>query len=407
MAYLLNFSLLRRNHEFRLLFCGQFVSFIGTMITSVALPYQIYHETHSTLMVGLLSLCQLLPLLLTALWGGALADRYHRRGLLIISEICLIIGCGLLTLNAWLPTPSVAAIFILATLMSAFTGVHRPALDSLVQQCVAKKDFNAVGALATFKYSFCAIIGPAIGGVLIARLGLISTYSIDTGSFAFSLIMLLLMRAFPKPTFDADESTLSAIKEGFRYAFSRQELTGSYVVDFVAMIFGMPMALFPAIAHAHHSVELLGMLYAAPAIGSLIVSLFSGWTHRIVRHGLAIGWSAALWGVAIIGFGLSPLPFGLIFLVLAGAFDGISGIFRMTLWNSTIPTEYRGRLAGIEMISYLSGPKLGDTEAGLMAAAFGVSFSVISGGVLCVLGVIAACYMLPRFIQYRDTTSAS
>lgn len=357
MKYLINFSIFRRNHNFAFLYAGQFVSFIGTMITSVALPYQIYTETHSTLMVGLLSLVQLLPVLVTALIGGVFADRYHRRLLLLVSEAALALGCLLLAVNAALPEPHIWILFVVAALMAAFNGLHRPALESMVQQIVAREDLPSVSSLASLKGNVAMIGGPAIGGVLIASTGLVTTYLLDFASFAISLVALASMRNIPKPQNTRDDSTWTSLKQGVQYAFSRQELVGTYVIDFVAMICAMPTALFPAIAAAFGGAKVLGMLYAAPAVGALIISFFSGWTKYIKRAGVAISISAALWGISIIFFGLSAnLWVGLLFLVLTGAFDSISGIFRMTMWNETIPNHLRGRLAGIEMISYLSGP---------------------------------------------------
>ncbi len=403
MKYFLNFSLLFRNYNYGLLFLGQFISFMGTMIAGVAFPYQIYHETHSILLVGLLGFFQLLPLLFTALIGGVFADRYHRRRLLLITESVLAMGCLVLAWNATLPMPHIWVIFLIATMMSAVTGLHRPALDSMTQQLVEKRDLVTVGALATFKFSLCMIVGPAIGGLIIAHFGVVMTFLFDFASFFVSLIALLLMTHIPKPDGqEEDESTFQSVKKGFRYAFSRQELIGTYIVDFVAMVFGMPNALFPAIALSYGGVKTLGLLYSAPAVGSLVISFFSGALIKIKRHGAAVAITSMLWGVSIIFFGIvHHLVWALFFLALAGAFDGISGIFRITMWNQTIPTKIRGRMAGIEMIGYLSGPRLGDTEAGLVAAAFGVTASVISGGVLCFVGVIVCCFYLPKFWRYQ------
>ncbi len=404
MKYFINFSIFRRNPNFAFLYIGQFVSFMGTMITGVAVPYQIYMSTHSTFMVGLISLVQLLPLLVTALIGGVFADRYHRRMLLLISEIVLACGSLSLAINAMLPEPHLWLLFIIAPLMSAFTGLHRPALDSIVQQIVAKEDFPVVSALASFKGSVAMIAGPAIGGVLLAKVGLVATYLVDVGTFAISLVALLLMRHIPKPEGTHDDSTWQSLKQGFKYAVSRQELVGTYVIDFVAMIFGMPTALFPAIALSFGGAEVLGMLYAAPAVGALIISFVSGWTKSVKRHGVAIAVAAILWGIAIIFFGLATnFWLALFFLTLSGAFDAVSGMFRSIMWNQTIPNHLRGRLAGIEMISYLSGPRLGDTEAGLVAAAFGITISIVSGGILCVAGVGICCLLLPKFWRYRSS----
>jgi MFS family permease len=387
MSYLIDFSLLKKNRDFRLLYTGQFISFIGTMMTSVALPYQIYHLTQSTVMVGLLSLVQLLPLLITALLGGVFSDRYNRKALLLLSELLLAVACFILAINAQSSRPSIGLIFTVAFFMSAITGIHRPAFDSIIQQIIKPVDYKKVGALASFKYSFCMIIGPAISGIIIAQYGIFITYLIDLLTFAISLINLGLIRFIPKPLVTEHASILSSLKQGVHFALSRQELMGSYLVDFFAMVFAMPNALLPAIASQLDGAQTLGLLYAAPAVGSLIISFVSGWTAKITHEGRAIAISAAFWGLTIIGFGLAQsFWLSFVFLALSGAFDAISGIFRSTLWNSTIPQELRGRLAGIEMISYLSGPKLGDTRAGFVAAAMGIPFALISGGFLCIFG---------------------
>lgn len=403
MKYFINLSVLRRNPNFALLFTGQFVSLMGTMITGVALPYQIYMQTHSTLMVGLLSLVQLLPLLFTALMGGVFADRYHRRLLLLISEFILALGSILLMINASLATPHLWVLFVVASIMSAFTGLHRPALDSLLQQIVPKQDLPAVSSIATLKGSVCMVAGPAIGGVLIASSGLVVTYGVDVASFIISLIALCFITNIPKPTASKDVSTLAALQEGLRYAISRQELIGTYIVDFMAMIFGMPTALFPAIALSFGGPKALGLLYASPAMGAVVISFWSGWAAQVKQHGKAIALAALCWGIAIILFGLSHnMMLSIFFLAIAGAFDAISGIFRVTMWNETIPNHLRGRMSGIEMISYLSGPRLGDTEAGLVAAAFGITASIVSGGVLCIASVAISCYFLPKFWHYHS-----
>jgi MFS family permease len=403
MSHFLDLSLLKRNRDYGLLYSGQVISFIGTMITGVALPYQIYELTQSTLMVGLLSLAQLIPLLITALLGGVFADRYNRRALLIGSELFLAIGCSLLALNAYSASPSLIAIFLVSALMSAVNGLHRPAFDSITQQIVAVADYKTVGALASFKFSFCMIVGPAIAGLIIARYGIGVTYLIDLITFVISVSNLCSIHKIPKPVAHEHAPILTSLKQGIQFALKRQELMGSYWVDFIAMIFGMPNALFPAMAQSLGGAKALGLFYAAPAVGSLLISCFSGWTSKVKYYGRSIAIAAGLWGLAIIGFGLSSsLWLALFFLGLAGMLDTISGIFRSTLWNETIPQEYRGRLAGVEMVSYLSGPKLGDTEAGLVAAAFGITASVVSGGVLCIIGVAVCCWLMPKFWYHQS-----
>ena len=233
------------------------------------------------------------------------------------------------------------------------------------------------------------------------------TYLVDLFSFFLSLITLKLMCPLQTPTADEHPPILKALHEGLTFAMSRQELIGSYLIDFTAMVFAIPNALFPAIAQTFGGATSLGLFYAAPAVGALVISFFSGWTACVRQEGKAIVIAAGLWGFTIIGFGMSTthLYAALLFLALSGAFDAISGIFRTTLWNHVIPQNYRGRLAGIEMISYLGGPKLGDTRAGAIAAWLGVTSSIVSGGVLCVLGVTICCIMMPKFWRYNTTAS--
>ncbi len=402
MSYLIDISLLKANREYSLLYSGQFISFIGTMITGVALPWQIYQLTDSSLMVGLLSLVQLLPLLFTALLGGVFADRYNRRKLVIISECVLMVGCAALVFNAHLAHPDLITIYVVSAIMSAITGLHRPSFESMTQQLVNSADYKAVGALASFKFSFCMIVGPAIGGLLIARFGVFLTYIIDLLTFFISLLTLSLMAPFKQPVVAIHPTVIKSLKEGLTFAMTRQELMGSYLVDFIAMIFAMPNALFPAIAQSLGGAKALGLLYASPAVGSLLISFFSGWTARVKHDGKAIAIAAGFWGLSMIGFGVSTnLYVALFCLALSGAFDAISGIFRSTLWNNVIPRDYRGRLAGIEMLSYMGGPKLGDTRAGAIASLFGITTAVVSGGVLCVAGVMVCCLLMPKFWNYN------
>ena len=296
--------------------------------------------------------------------------------------------------------PLLGLIFAVELPRNAVYAMQRPALDALLPRLVAREELAAAGALNSLRGTVGMILGPAIGGLMIAGLGLPITYAVEIATFGVSLLTLWLMRAVPPPT-GAEPPSLRRITEGLRYARSRQELIGTYATDMVAMFFGMPQALFPAIAEHLGGPRTLGLLFAAPAVGSLIATATSGWTNRVHRHGLAIILAASAWGAAIIGFGLARTLWpALIFLALAGGADMISGIFRMVVWNQTIPDHLRGRLAGIELISYTSGPTLGNFEAGAVAAAFGVTASILSGGVLCVVGAVACALLLPRFRGY-------
>jgi MFS family permease len=390
-----------RRRYFRLLYLAQFISLLGTMIAYVALPLQIYRLTGSSLAVGLLGLAELIPLLATAFLGGMLADVIDRRRIGIVTDIGLALGSGALALLT-LTSPPLWTLFAAAGWMSAISGLQRPAIESLTPRLVDRDEMPAAAALASFRGSIGMIAGPALGGILIASAGLTATYVVDLASYVISLFCLWRLRPVP-PAEDADRPSLKALREGFRYAASRQELIGTYVVDFAAMVFGMPMALFPAIADRLGGPSALGLMYAAPASGALVASLTSGWTPRVHRHGQAVMVAALVWGGAVVAFGFSTTLWpALACLAVAGAADAVSGIFRMTMWNQTIPDALRGRLASIEMVSYTSGPLLGHVEAGAVAAAFGVQASVVSGGVLCIIGVLACASLLPRFVSYDD-----
>jgi len=306
----------------------------------------------------------------------------------------------LLLLNALQGHPSVPLIFVLTALRAGLFALQRPSLDALLPRLVDPEEIPAAGAIVTIRGTVGMVGGPALGGLLIAAAGLPAAYLLDFASFGFSLAMLAMMGAVPPPA-DAEAPSLRRLVEGLRYAWSRQELVGTYVVDIVAMFFGMPTALFPAIAARLGGPAVLGLLYAAPAMGSLMVGLTSGWMTQVRRHGLGVVFAATAWGLAIIAFGFAPSTLvAVVMLAVAGAGDSVSGIFRQAIWNQTIPDRLRGRLAGIELVSYTSGPALGSIESGVVAGLFGVQASVVSGGVLCVLGVAVVSALLPRLRSY-------
>jgi MFS family permease len=396
----MDFKPLRRHRDFRWLFSAQFVSFLGTMVTYVALPYQMFKLTGSSLAVGLLGLAELLPLLLTAFLGGALADAVDRRRMVLVTELGLGLGSGLLALATFSGHPPVWTLYAVAAFMSALNGLQRPSLEALTPRLVDREEIPAAAGLAALRGSVGMIAGPALGGMLIASAGLHFTYLVDLLTYVFSFFAVSRIRAVLPPE-SSEKPSLESVLEGFRYTRSRQELIGTYVVDIVAMVFGMPLALFPALSQSFGGPRTLGLLYGAPACGALVASLTSRWTSRVHRHGLAVMLAATVWGLAIVAFGFSSrFAPAVVFLALAGAADAVSGMFRMTLWNQTIPDSLRGRMAAIEMVSYTSGPLLGHVEAGLVAAAFSVRTSVVSGGVLCVAGVLLCGLLLPRFVSY-------
>ncbi len=391
---------LRRHRDFRLLFIGRLVSFFGTMITSVAVPYQVYLLSHSVLLVGTLGLAELAAILIFALLGGALADATDRRLMVLLSEAGLMAGSLLLAGNSLLARPVLWVIFAIVVLQGSFDALQRPSLDALLPRLVDRDELTAAAALGSVRGTLGMIAGPAIAGVLIAVAGLPATYVVDVATFVIGLACLTLMKAVPPPA-DAERPSLRRVIEGIQYARSRPELIGTYVVDIVAMLFGMPMALFPAIAQGLGGPSVLGLLYAAPSVGAFAFAATSGWTRRIHRHGMGVIIAAILWGVAIIGFGAFPgLAAALVFLALAGAADLMSGVFRSVIWNQTIPDSLRGRLASIELLSYSVGPTLGNFEAGVVASIFSIRFSVVSGGVLCVAGCLLCAVALPAFRHY-------
>ena len=358
-----------------------------------------YQLTDSSFAVGMLGVVEFLPMFLLAFVGGALADHIDRRRLILFSELGLTLCCGVLVLNSLLATPHAWVLFMVAALFAGLNGIHRPALEALTPRLVAPQLMPAVSALSSLRFNFNFIVGPAIAGVIASSLGAGFAFAIDAATFIVAIITLLMIRSVTAPM-NADRASLRSVIEGLKYARSRQELLGTYLIDLNAMFFGMPMALFPALAESFGGAS-VGLFYAMPAVGSLVVTLTSGWTKHVHKHGLAVTIAATVWGLAIIAFGLANwLWLALFFLALAGAADMVSGLFRMTIWNQTIPDHLRGRLASIELISYTTGPYLGNAEAGLMSSLLGLRGSVVSGGVLCVLGSGLLAFFLPAFIKY-------
>jgi MFS family permease len=391
---------LKKNRDFRYLYFGQFVSLFGTMMSIVALPYQIYNLTNSTFAVGLLGVVELVPLLITAFIGGALADVLDRRKLLIRAELGMAIGCLFLVGNALLPHPHVWLIYVIAALLSALSGLHRPSLDALTVRLVTHEEIQATSVLAMFKTTVGMIGGPAVAGICIANLGLAWTFVFDFITFIFSLGVLAQIKSLA-PAEARERPSVKSVYVAVKYAIGRQELLGTYIIDFVAMVFAMPNAVFPAMAVILGGTKALGWLYAAPAIGAFFVTVFSAWTKKIKRHGTAVALAAMLWGSSIACVGVSnKILWVLFFLGLSGATDCVSGIFRITIWNETIPDKLRGRMASLEMVSYMSGPLLGNAQVGFLASMTSTQIAILTGGTLCITAVIVSIFLLPGFWKY-------
>lgn len=400
LSFALDITPLLVLRDYRLLFFGQIISAFGSMMSFVAIPVQMYQLTNSSLMVGLIGAAEFIPIVTLAFVGGALADAVDKRKLLRLTEIGqTLVTLGLL-LNSILPVPQIWLLFVFAAFHAGLAALQRPSFESLLQKIVPPEMYTAVAALNSLRWNLSSIVGPALGGLLIGLYGASSTYLIDFFTFAASLGAVWMIRAVPAPQ-NADRPSLRSVIDGIKYARSRPELMGTYLIDINAMFFGMPTALFPAIAEKLGASWSIGLFYSAVPAGALLISLTSGWTRYVHRHGLMVAIAAAFWGVAIIGFGLTDnLWLALGFLALAGAFDMISAIFRQTIWNQTIPNHLRGRLAGMEMISYTSGPLLGNAESGLVASLYGLRTSVVSGGILCVVGTVVLSALLPQFLKY-------
>ncbi|HET8710110.1 MAG TPA: MFS transporter, partial [Spongiibacteraceae bacterium] len=341
---LINISPLKKYRDFRPLFIGQLISQLGTMVSYMAVPYQVYELTKSNTLVGLLGVAQFVPVVIFGLLGGTYADRINRRKLILVCESVLAICVGLLLLNSLRDQPSVLAIFILIAIAQSAVGFHRPAMEALTQKMVEPRDYAAVGALGSFRYSVSAIGGPMLGGLLIAAFGLKGAFCFDFISFLGAFICVALMSRVPNPE-PSERSPLADAKAGIKFAISKPELIGTYVIDIVAMIFAFPVALFPAMSENWGGAHAAGLLFSAMAIGSLIATLFSGWSSRVQHHGRIVVIAAALWGVFIIGAGFAnSLWLAMTCLILAGGVDMVSALFRGIIWNHTVPNEMRGRL---------------------------------------------------------------
>jgi MFS family permease len=391
---------LKVSRDYRLLFIGQFVSAFGTAISFVVLPVQVYALTQSTFMVGLLGAVEFIFILLLAFVGGAYADFIDKRRMLRLTEIGQTIVTAILVGNALLQTPKVWILFVCAALHAGLSALQRPSFEAMMQKIIPPELLASVGALNSIRWNMTTILGPSLAGIIVAAFGASVAYSIDLLTFIASLTAVFLIQAAPPAAQTENRPSIKSVVEGIHYAWRRKEILGTYLIDMNAMFFGMPSALFPAIA-AQFGAGTVGFFYAAPSVGALCATLTSGWTKKVHRHGLFVAIAAALWGVSIIFFGFATnLYTALFFLALAGAADMVSALFRFVIWNQTIPNYLRGRLAGLEMISYTSGPKLGDAEAGIVASLFSLRTSIVSGGILCVVGTLVISALIPQFIKY-------
>jgi MFS family permease len=394
-------SPLRESPPFRRLFFGQTISWFAGEITWIAVPIQLFELTHSTLQVALLYLTTLVPLLAAPIIGGAVADAVDRRTMLLIAEGGFALVSVALAINASLSNPRVWALYVLDFVGTAVFSFGTPALRSLLPRIVRSEKIVAASALDSLASNFNAVAGPAAGGLVIAGIGFTGTYLLDVASFGASLVSIWLLPKLP-PAHDAEAASVRSVLDGFRYVRTQPVILGIFLVDTNAMIFGMPMALFPALGeHFGGGSKTVGFLYAAPYAGALVASIFSGWAGHVRRQGLGVVIAASAWGAALVGFGYATaLWLALVMLALAGAADFISALWRSAIVLTATPDAIRGRVTGIEFTQVASAPTLGNLEAGVVASVTSLRFSIVSGGIACIAGCIAIALAIPQLLRY-------
>lgn len=393
---------LRLDPAYRMLWAGQAVNGIGTQITRVALPYQVYVLTGSTLAIAVLTACQLIPLIVFSLGAGSIADAVDRRRLLAVTQVGMASCSAILALLALHGSPPVAALYAVAFLAWSFSAFDQPARASSIPRLVPGERLPAAIALNQLNFQLQSVIGPAFGGLLIATMGLPVAYGVDVLSFGASLLALSRIPPLP-PLRDVARPGLAAIREGLSFLRTRRVILATFVIDLDAMIFGMPQALFPVLALDvfRTGPTGVGLLASAPAVGAFGGALLSGWLSRVRRPGRAVIVAVAIWGVAIVAFGLTTLSPGLFVLALgclavAGAADVFSAVLRGTIVQFETPDELRGRVSAVNGLVVRGGPATGDIEAATVASLVGVQASVLSGGILCLVGLLGVVRWFPE-----------
>ncbi|HVB90830.1 MAG TPA: MFS transporter [Acidimicrobiales bacterium] len=395
---LVDITPLRESREFRLLFTGQLVSTLGTQLTVVAIPYQVYRMTHSTLQVGAISLAQLLPFIAGALVAGPIGDSSDRRGLMAWMAGASVVTSATMALNASAHHPSLLVLYVVSSLAAGLMGFANTARMATVPGLVGQRYVIAANALVQVIFQLGVIVGPALAGLLLG-VGLPLVFSLDAGTFVVALGATLLMAPIP-PGEHSGLSTWQATREGLRFLRTHQALQGVYVIDINAMVFGMPRALFPAMAGSVFGggTITLGFLYAAPGVGALIGAVTTGWVDSLRRQGGAVILAVVVWGAAVAVFGLvDTLWVALLMLAVAGWADVISAVLRNTILQTSIPERFRSRMSSIQMAVVQGGPRLGDMESGAVATATSLEFSVVSGGLACIAGAVVIGALMPRF----------
>jgi MFS family permease len=403
--YAIDLTPIKKYRDFKLLFTAGLFSYFGSMITFVALPFQVKELTGSFWAVGLIGVVEIIPLIVFGLYGGVLADYLDRKKMIWFTEFGTLIATSILLINSLQEEPSVILIFVIAAIFAALSGLKRPSQDAILPRLVNHDDLPSASALMSLRWQFGGIVGPSVGGIIIASYGAGAAYFIDCLTFVISLALIWQVKSVP-PLDKSTPPSMAGLMEGLNYAFKRKDLLGTYVVDLAAMFLAMPMALFPFWADEIGAPYALGFFYSSITFGAVLVTLLSGWMRNYPHHGRAVIIGALGWGVAIVAAGSSnSLVLVITCLVIAGAFDQVSALFRGFIWNQSIPDELRGRLAGIEMLSYLLGPLGGQARAGGMAAMSSLRISIVGGGLLCIGFVSLIAASMPKFRSYDVRTN--
>jgi MFS family permease len=396
-------SPLRASRDLRLVVLGGFLSGLGSQATLVALPYQVYVQTHSALLVGLLGSVEIVPLVAASLLGGAVADRVDRRTLLLLDQVGLVLTAAALALAAWLGHPPLVVVYALAALLAAFTALQNVATSAIVPGLVAPAQLRSALALNYGLSTLTMVVGPALGGILIAALGLPWAYAADALSCGAMVLAMVALTPQPPVQVSHHEPLGRSIADGLRYVRGNQALLGSFAIDLVAMIFGMPRALFAVLSVSvyHAGATGTGALYSAVAAGATVSALTTGWLRHFSRLGRVAVCAVTAWGVAIALAGLAgSLWIAAVLFAIAGAADSVSAVCRTTINQSVTPEHMRGRMSSVYSLVVSGGPRLGDIESGVVAGATGPRLAVVSGGVLCLLGVGVVIAAFPALMRY-------
>ena len=397
-------SPLRRSTQYRRLYIAGLITSLGSQATYVTVPYQLKVLTQSPLAVGSLGLVELVPLVVLGLYGGVLADRLNRRRLIISMEVVLMLSTVVLVVNALLAHPLVWVLYVDAFVVAGASSLQRPSIEALNQTFVAHDLQRSAAALANIRYSVASLVGPALGGLAAVTLGPATVYVANVITFSASLAMLMSLHATVINDVAVDGS-LAAMRAGLNYARSRPDILGTYVIDLLAMVLAFPVVMLPFVAAQFHETYALSLLYLGLPVGAMVATLVSGWTHRVHHYGRAVVAAASLWGLGIAVFGYSStLWLAFVGLAIGGGADAISGIFRSVMWNESIPPDVRGRMAGIEMISYSLGPTAGQFRAGVMAAWTTLRFSLTFGGLVSTGSIAIVAAALPGLWNFDART---